>query len=196
MPPEYRFAFSCLRAVRSITMAAALVLPALCEAGTFTAKVVVVVDGDTVVVRDERAGRHEIRVAGIDAPEIRQPYGVRSRSYMAELLYGRQVTVVWYKRDRYNRVLARLYVTRSEPCGPTMCRRSVDAGYAQVEAGYAWHDKEHLDEQPAEDRLRYARAERDARARHAGLWAEPVPMPPWRFRHLHPRRLSERMQFR
>ena len=92
--------------------------------------------------------------------------------------------------------LGRLYVTRSEPCGSTVCPRSVDAGHAQIAAGYAWHDKEHLDEQPAEDRLRYARAEQDARTRHAGLWAEPVPMPPWRFRHLHPRRLSERTQFR
>ena len=192
---EYRHTLHCLRAARLITVGAALALSLVCEAGTFIAKVVVVVDGDTVVVRDERAGRHEIRVAGIDAPEIRQPYGVRSRSYMAELLYGRQVTVVWYKRDRYNRVLARLYVMRNEPCGTTVCPRTVDAGYAQVAAGYAWHDKEHLDEQPVEDRARYSRAEQDARARRAGLWAESVPMPPWRFRHLHPRRLSERMQF-
>lgn len=188
-----RLLLSFLRVATGATLAAALAMPAPGLAGTFTAKVVVVVDGDTVVVRDERARRHEIRIAGIDAPEIRQPYGVRSRSSLAELLYGRQVTVLWYKRDRYNRVLGRVFVTHDEPCGQTLCPRSVDAGYAQIAAGLAWHDKEHLDEQAAEDRLRYARAEQEARSRRAGLWAESAPVPPWRYRHLHPRHLRERM---
>ncbi|HWI16017.1 MAG TPA: thermonuclease family protein [Burkholderiales bacterium] len=196
MPPYARPLTRLLRAAARIALLAVLTLPSPSRAGSFAAKVVVVVDGDTVVVRDDRARRHEIRIAGIDAPEIRQPYGVRSRSYLAELLYGRQVTVAWYKRDRYNRVLGRVFVTLSEPCGTTLCARPVDAGYAQIAAGLAWHDKEHLDEQPAEERLRYGRAEQEARLRHAGLWAESAPIPPWRYRHLHPRRLSERMPLR
>lgn len=189
--PSFRQVAGCL--VRAALVAATLLAVARpCSAGAFSGKVVVVVDGDTVVVRDERAARHEIRLAGIDAPEMGQSYGVRSRSNLADLLYGRQVTVSWYKRDRYNRMLARVMLVRSERCGAGICSKAVDAAYLQVAAGLAWHDREHLDEQPAEDRLRYARAEREARSRRAGLWAESAPMPPWRYRHLHPRQMRER----
>ncbi len=192
MPLTDRLSRLPVRAAASLAAVVALVLPVLCGAASFSGKVVVVVDGDTVVVRDERAGRHEVRLAGIDAPEIRQAYGVRSRGHLAELLYGKQVTVAWYKRDRYSRMLGHVVVKRSEPCGQALCLRAVDAGYAQVASGLAWHDREHLDEQAAEARVRYARAEQQARSRRAGLWAEPRPMPPWRYRHLHPRRLDER----
>lgn len=181
------------RAARLLALLAALAAFPAAAGGMFPAKVVMVVDGDTLVVRDERARRHEIRIAGIDAPEIRQPYGVRSRGHLVDLLYGRQVTVAWYKRDRYNRVLGRIFVSAGAPCTGAACERATDAGLAQVAAGYAWHDREHLDEQPPEQRLRYASAERSARSQRAGLWAETAPMPPWRYRHLHPRRLAERL---
>lgn len=159
----------------------------------FAGKVVVVVDGDTLVVRDERAVRHEIRIAGIDAPEIRQPYGVRSRNHLAELTYGKRVVVAWYKRDRYNRVLARVLLASNASCAHPPC--ASDAGWVQITAGYAWHDKQHLNEQALDDRLRYARAEREARRRHLGLWAETRPLPPWHYRHLHPR-LGSRLEMR
>lgn len=192
MPIDNHVAPVLVRTAAALTTAVVLAISSPCAAGTFAGKVVTVTDGDTVIVRDHHGRRHEVRLAGIDAPEIRQPYGVRSRSHLAEVLYGRQVTVAWYKRDRYDRVLGRVTATVAEPCGQALCTRRVDAAYAQIAAGLAWHDREHLDEQGAEERLRYARAERDARSRQAGLWAESAPMPPWRYRHLHPRRLSER----
>ena len=34
-----------------------------------------VLDGDSVVLRDEHGSLHKIRLAGIDAPESRQPFG-------------------------------------------------------------------------------------------------------------------------
>ncbi len=175
-----RRALAPLAVVIVIALAAA---PASRAAGTFAAKVVAVVDGDTLVVRDERARRHEIRIAGVDAPEIRQPYGVRSRARLAELVYGKRVTVSWYKRDRYDRVLAHVWLDLMEPCNAPPCPRAIDVGHAQITAGLAWHDREHLDEQGAEERVRYARAEQEARSKRAGLWAEASPVPPWRYRH-------------
>ena len=177
------------RAVRTrLLLAATAMMSWTCPAvaaGTFAGKVVVVVDGDTIVVRDDRTVRHEIRLAGIDAPEIRQPYGVRSRGHLAELLYGKRVIVAWYKHDRYSRVLGRVMLPSGASCARPPC--TIDAGWVQVTTGYAWHDRQHLDEQTVEDRVRYARAEHDARLRRLGLWAETQPMPPWRYRHLHPR---------
>jgi endonuclease YncB( thermonuclease family) len=174
-----------LNVIRHAVMLAVVALAAAAPAraaGTFPAKVVAVVDGDTLVVRDDRGRRHEIRIAGVDAPEIRQAYGVRSRARLAELVYGKRVSVAWYKHDRYDRVLAHVWVNGGQACSAPPCA-PVDVGHAQIAAGLAWHDKEHLDEQGAEERVRYARAEQAARARRTGLWAEASPLPPWRYRH-------------
>ena len=51
-------------------------------------EVIKVVDGDTVNVRDYDNTVHKIRLAGIDAPEMSQPYGKESRSYLLGLIYG------------------------------------------------------------------------------------------------------------
>lgn len=174
--------------VRRMLAVFGLLVAASASAGVFVGNVVVVVDGDTIVVRDERAVRREVRLAGIDAPEMTQPYGVRARGRLVELVYGRRVRVTWYKRDRYARLLARVEVARTAPCDRMPCANTVDVAHVQVSAGYAWHDREHALEQALEDRVRYARAEQDARLRRLGLWAEASPMPPWRYRHLHPSR--------
>lgn len=160
--------------------------PAWC-AGAFAARVVVVVDGDTLVVRDDRAARHEVRIAGIDAPEIRQAFGVRSRSHLAELVYGKRVSVAWYKRDRYGRLIAEVTVGGPAPCSAPPCPAVVDAGQAQIAVGLAWHDKLHLDEQNVESRLRYSRAEMSARAQRLGLWSATAPLAPWHYRHRYDR---------
>lgn len=146
-------------------------------------KVVVVIDGDTVVVREDNGQRRDIRIAGIDAPEIRQAYGTRSRQHLIELAYGKRVSVSWYKLDRYRRTIGHVYVMRPENCRPSACSQMLDVALAQIEAGLAWHDKEHLTEQPVEDQQRYAHAERQARLRRLGLWAQIRPLPPWQYRH-------------
>jgi endonuclease YncB( thermonuclease family) len=51
-----------------------------------------------------------------------------------------------------------------------------------ITMGLAWHFKRHAAEQGEEDRARYADDEREARARKAGLWVEPDPVPPWEWR--------------
>ncbi|MDR3153017.1 MAG: thermonuclease family protein, partial [Deltaproteobacteria bacterium] len=46
-----------------------------------------------------------------------------------------------------------------------------------AEAGYAWTYERYCRERAPCDRIR--KAEREARARGAGLWAHPSPTPPW-----------------
>jgi endonuclease YncB( thermonuclease family) len=174
--------------VRRTLSVCALLLAVPAFAGVFLGNVVIVVDGDTLVVRDERAVRREVRLAGIDAPEMSQPYGMRSRARLVELAYGKRVRVTWYKRDRYRRLLGRVEVERAAPCERPPCLDLIDVAYAQVSTGHAWHDREHVLEQALEDRVRFSRAEQEARMRRLGLWAETSPMPPWRYRHLHPSR--------
>jgi endonuclease YncB( thermonuclease family) len=49
-----------------------LALPA--AAATIEGRVVGVTDGDTITVLDHQNIQHRIRIASIDAPEIKQPY--------------------------------------------------------------------------------------------------------------------------
>ena len=69
-----------------------------------TATVIAVMDGDTV-----RVLRHghsvKIRLAGIDAPEGAQEYGMASRQSLAELVLHKQVRVNTLAIDKYGRLL-------------------------------------------------------------------------------------------
>ena len=49
--------------------------------------------------------------------------------------------------------------------------------------GLAWWNKKFADTQFPGDARAYEAAERQARAIKAGLWTEPNPTPPWRWRY-------------
>src|SRR5258706_8566912 len=128
------------------------------------ARVVSVHDGDTltVVIEDRQV---KVRLTDIDAPELRQPFGTRSRQSLSELCFGKVAALEVRGRDRYKRSLARV------TCNGT------DANAEQVRRGYAW------------TYTRYARAnsplhaiQNEARSAHRGLWSDPASVPPWEWR--------------
>ncbi len=51
------------------------------SADSLTGKVVKITDGDTLYVLDANYEEHKIRLAGIDAPERKQAYGLVSRKH-------------------------------------------------------------------------------------------------------------------
>ena len=159
---------------------ALLVLAGGAFAGELAGRVVSVSDGDTVTVLDDAREQHKIRIAGIDAPEKRQAYGERAKQHLSDLVYGKNVVVVWDKRDRYGRLIGRVLV---HECDRAACRYAIDAGLEQLKAGLAWHYKQYEKEQKADERVRYSTTEAEARARRDGLWREPDAVPPWQFRH-------------
>jgi endonuclease YncB( thermonuclease family) len=110
-----------------------------------------VVDGDSL-----RLGGVDIRLAGIDAPELHQecvrsgrayPCGEVARSALRSLVAGEALRCRVTGRDRYGRSLAR--------CDG----RTADIGAAMVEQGWAVAYGE------------YEREEASARGRSAGLWS-------------------------
>ena len=137
---------------------------------TVAGKVVAIADGDTLTVLDSANAQHRIRLQGIDAPESNQAFGTRSKQYLSELVFGKEVTVEYDKRDRYGRTLGKVILGGQDAC------------LEQVRAGVAWHYKYYENEQPPEDRRAYAQAEVEARAAKRGLWVDPDPIPPWDFR--------------
>lgn len=131
-------------------------------------------DGDTFAcVASTTTGPAEpfvVRVAGLDAPETGQAYWRTSRDRLRELA-GPGTTVSCYKEDRYHREVCRVRTASGNDVVATL-----------LQEGLAWHSVEYAHEQTAEERERYAAAERDAKAKHLGLWQEPNPQPPWECR--------------
>ena len=54
-------------------------------ADSLTGKVTKITDGDTLYFIDGNYQQHKIRLAGIDAPERKQVYGLASRKHLASM---------------------------------------------------------------------------------------------------------------
>lgn len=132
--------------------------------------VLTVSDGDSLKVRCQQAQGTQtlaLRVAGIDAPELRQAFGRKSRLALAELCQRQRSARVEIKeQDAYGRSVARVHC------------RGVDVAQAQVRAGMAWVAPGFA----RGDRGLQA-LERQARQSRAGLWSQKRPTPPWVYRH-------------
>ncbi|ADE10899.1 thermonuclease family protein [Sideroxydans lithotrophicus] len=137
------------------------------QAETFSARVIAVMDGDTVMVL-RQGQRIKIRLANIDAPEKDQPFGPQSRDSMLEMVDKKQVQVDSQAVDQYGRIVGLLSVN------------GLSVNQAQVKRGMAWEyshyhsDKTYLALQSEAQRLRL------------GLWSQAQPVPPWQWRELHP----------
>ena len=126
-------------------------------------QVVRVKDGDSLVVAS--AGREvDVRLAGIDAPELRQPRGSEARAALESMVGGREVTLQLVGGDAYRRVVAHVLVD------------GVDVNAELVRRGLAWVPRRYSPE-PA-----LVRVEHEAQAAGRGLWADPQPTPPWVWR--------------
>jgi len=63
-----------------------------------------VLDGDTIVVlHNSRAER--IRFNGIDYPEKGQAYGKKAKQAVSALLFGKEVTLQTYCKDKYGQTI-------------------------------------------------------------------------------------------
>jgi endonuclease YncB( thermonuclease family) len=135
-----------------------------------TGRVVGISDGDTVTVLDNTNVQHKVRLAGIDAPEKKQPFGQKSKQSLSDCAYDKIATIQGDKQDRYGRLVGKVVVS------------GVDCNLRKVNLGLAWHYKKYMNEQAPDDRLTYAQAEEDARNMKTGLWSEVNSIPPWEWR--------------
>lgn len=133
-------------------------------------RVIAVADGDTLTLVDGQQIRHKIRLAGIDAPEARQPYGQAARRSLSEMVEGHWVQVQYDKSDRYGRLVGKIE------------REGRDVNLEQLRRGMAWHYKKYQNEQSLSDRQTYAQAQQQAQSDQRGLWREPEPQAPWDYR--------------
>ncbi len=74
-----------------------------------TCFVIAIADGDTLTARcatPSGADTLHIRLAEIDAPEMGQAFGTKSREHLAGLCYKKPAVVSPRTRDRYGRTVA------------------------------------------------------------------------------------------
>ena len=128
-------------------------------------KVIGITDGDTITVLVNQKS-FKIRLAQIDAPEKRQPYGEKAKQNLAKLVFGKVVSLEVTDTDRYGRSVANLTLN-----GYSINRE-------MVRSGYAWAYRKYLrDQSLLED-------EKNAKIDKVGIWSLPanLQIPPWEWR--------------
>jgi micrococcal nuclease len=114
-----------------------------------------VVDGDTVVIEQQN-----IRLAGIDAPEMDHPYGKNSKWHLVSLTKGQDIRAVFHGEQTYTREVATCHL----PDGRDLSAEMVAAGLAINWPKFSGGKYRHLE--PPDARKRMWRAD----ARQKGKW--------------------------
>jgi endonuclease YncB( thermonuclease family) len=153
--------------LRRVLLLAALLLAQPAAAAELLGQVVSIHDGDTLTLLTQDYKQFRVRLAGIDAPESRQPYGARAQQVLSSLSFRQRVRVVVEDTDRYGRAVGRVWAG------------SLDLNAELVRRGAAWVYRQY-NRDPALPPL-----EAEARAARRGLWALPASeqVPPWAWRH-------------
>jgi micrococcal nuclease len=134
-------------------VALSLLLCAATQAKTLEGKVTRVSDGDTLwVVASGQPKPIKIRLQGIDAPEICQPWGTQARDALRARLLRQSVSVDVRARDDYGRSIARL------------AYKNEDVAAWLVSQGHAWSLRGRWDEGV------YAAEQAAAKRSKSGLW--------------------------
>lgn len=131
--------------------------------------VIGVTDGDTIKARCGEPGAYHqrtVRLAAVDAPERRQPFGQMSRKHLAALCFNQQAQISPRTRDRYGRMVADVSCQGQDAGSDLLVH-----GMAWVYVRYATTDDAHLNH-----------LQQQAKSAHTGLWADPAPIPPWEWR--------------
>jgi endonuclease YncB( thermonuclease family) len=135
-------------------------------------------DGDnigcTVAIGREKPRYHNLRILGIDAPEVRgkQPYYLESRAALATEILNKRVQI---EVRGFDSIYQRHIVSVKNSDG-------IDLGLRQVEIGGAWYFPRYARTLTDQEKERYQQAMERAQNTKLGLWGLSKPIPPaeWR----------------
>jgi endonuclease YncB( thermonuclease family) len=137
------------------------------SASAWMAKVVSVVDGDTLKVFNVEKGQETIRLYGIDTPEQDQPHGNAAGKCLASFIAGAIVDVEQIYKDTHGRTVGIVW------------NEEKNINMEMIRSGYAWVYREFCDKPFCEYWLVL---EDEAKADKRGLWQAPHAVPPWQWR--------------
>ena len=141
------------------------VLTSTSFAENLTGKVISIADGDTVTIVNNNQ-QTKIRLAEIDTPEKRQPYGKKAKKALSDFILKKDVEVEVVTTDRYGRTVGKIFLGNRN-----INKEMVKAGHAWVYVKYA------------KDKTLFT-LEKNAKENQLGLWALPEGerIPPWQWR--------------
>jgi endonuclease YncB( thermonuclease family) len=133
----------------------------------YEATVIKVIDGDTIWIKKDN--KHiKIRLSYIDAPELKQNFGIRSRNFLSNLVLDKMIEVNTNKKDRYNRHLGEIYIHNT--------KESIFVNAKMIKSGNAWVYKTYTNNPYLKNLEDYAKMNKK------GLWNEQKIIEPWIFR--------------
>ena len=129
-------------------------------------RVVGISDGDTLTLLTQNRQQVKIRLHGIDAPELGQPWGRRAKQALSSLTFRQIVSVQETDQDRYGRIVGIVY------------RNQHSINEALIASGHAWVYRKY------NKNKRWNTLETEARKRRRGLWNLQTNqrIPPWDYR--------------
>lgn len=138
-------------------------------------QIVYVEDGDTLTLLDDSNTQIKVRLTDLDAPEspkphygkLGQPFSRASKNNLVELAKGKPANAVCYELDTNGRSVCRVFV------GGT------DLSLKQIQEGFAWANG--ASRRFVRDNRAYQYQEAAKRAK-IGLWRDPAPIEPWKWR--------------
>ncbi len=133
---------------------------------TIEGKVVAITDGDTIKVKTLHNKVKKIRLAQIDTPEKKQPYGSKAKQALSNKIYGKKVKINIVTTDRYGRLVG------------TVWYNDKDINRSMVRGGHAWVYRKYVTDKTLFDDESYARSQ------GLGLWSLPENQrqAPWKWR--------------
>ncbi len=136
----------------------------------FVARVLMVHEGDRLTIYHQ--GRKDmVYLRNVDCPEPKQPYGKQAKHATAAYVANRDVVIRDLKRDRQGRMTADILLSDGR-----------QIAHELIKEGLAWVQPEGAGKQALKDMEELAKAAR------IGLWSEPNPIPPWKWKSTKPAR--------
>ena len=144
-----------------------LIIANVSFAEQFNGKVSKVIDGDTIWVRSDST-TIKVRLSYIDAPELKQIFGIQSKKYLTSLVLNKNVEIHSYRRDRYKRVIGEVYIHNNN--------ESVFINAKLLKSGHAWVYKRYRKNPYLMNLENFARMKKN------GIWNLDNPKEPWKYR--------------
>ena len=93
-----------------------------------------VIDGDTIVISGTK-----IRIAGIDAPELEDPWGKKSKFTLIEMCKGKVITAEIKDEVSYDRIVAECYLPDGTDVAAELVRQGLAIDWARFSGGKYRH---------------------------------------------------------
>jgi endonuclease YncB( thermonuclease family) len=150
--------------MKSVILALSLFSSVALAESTITGFVIKVYDGDTATVVTADHTVYKIRLAKIDAPELKQEYGKSAKACLADKILNQRVIVKLFEKDFYQRYVGEIYMN------------GLSINDLLVEEGCAWVYHAYNKDKNLE------LLEKEAILLKKGLWSQESPTAPWVWR--------------